>query len=275
MSARVWLTLPTYNESENLERLVRAVLPELELAMPGDHRVLVVDDASPDGTGAIADRLADELPQVEVLHRAEKDGLGRAYLAGFERALAGGAELVAVMDCDFSHDPRSLPALIAAAERSDLVIGSRYSPGGGIADWPPLRRVLSRAGSVYARLLLGVHVRDLTGGYKCIRREVLETVQPSSLRSQGYVFNIELTYRALLAGFRVAEVPIVFRDRRAGASKMSLPVAFEALWLVPSLRRSAREVPEVQEQLATPEPASAAGEVAAEAKPSSAPASGA
>lgn len=249
MGKRIWLTVPTFNEAENLERLVRAVLPELERAAPGDHRMLVVDDASPDGTGAIADRLAAELPAVEVLHRSGKEGLGRAYLAGFERALAQGAELVAVMDCDFSHDPRSLPALIAAAESSDLVIGSRYVQGGEIPEWPRLRRVLSRAGSVYARTLLGVQVRDLTGGFKCIRREVLEAIEPRSLRSQGYVFNIELTYRALLAGFRVHEIPIVFHDRRAGASKMSLPIAFEALWLVPRLRRSARAVPEVREAL--------------------------
>jgi dolichol-phosphate mannosyltransferase len=253
MGHRVWLTLPTFSEAENLERMVRAVLPALERAAPGDHRVLVVDDASPDGTGAIADRLAEELPAVEVLHRARKEGLGRAYLAGFEHALAGGAQLVAVMDCDFSHEPSSLPALIAAAEGSDLVIGSRYVRGGQIPEWPWLRRLLSRAGSVYARRLLGVQVRDLTGGFKCIRREVLEAIEPRSLRSQGYVFNIELTYRALLAGFRVREVPIVFRDRRAGASKMSLPIAFEALWLVPRLRRSARDVRGVREGLAAPD----------------------
>jgi dolichol-phosphate mannosyltransferase len=252
MAKRVWLTVPTYNESENLERLVAAVLPELQRIAPGEHTLLVVDDHSPDGTGEIADRLAAEHDAVEVLHRAGKDGLGPAYLAGFERALNGGAELVAVMDADLSHDPRSLPALIGAAERgADLVIGSRYVQGGGIEDWPRLRRALSRAGSTYARLLLGVNVRDLTGGFKCIRREVLEKVEPSSLRSQGYVFNIELTYRALLAGFEVTEVPITFRDRRYGKSKISLPIAFEALLLVPRLRRSAREVPEVQEALAS------------------------
>jgi len=254
MGKRVWLTVPTYNESENLERLVAAALPELERIAPGDHTLLVVDDHSPDGTGDIADRLAVEHEAVEVLHRAGKDGLGPAYLAGFERALAGGAELVAVMDCDLSHDPRSLPGLVAAAEQgADLVIGSRYVKGGGIEDWPRLRRTLSRAGSTYARLLLRVEVRDLTGGFKCIRREVLEKVEPTSLRSQGYVFNIELTYRALLAGFRVQEVPITFRDRQYGKSKISLPIAFEALLLVPRLRRSAREVPEVQDALASPD----------------------
>jgi dolichol-phosphate mannosyltransferase len=259
MGKRLWLTVPTYNESENLERLVAAVLPELERIAPGEHCLLVVDDHSPDGTGAIADRLAEEHEAVEVLHRAGKDGLGAAYLAGFRRALSGGAALVAVMDCDLSHDPRSLPELVAAAERgADLVIGSRYVKGGGIEDWPPLRRALSRAGSTYSRLLLGVKVRDLTGGFKCIRREVLEKVEPSSLRSQGYVFNIELTYRALLAGFVVEEVPITFRDRRYGKSKISFTIALEALALVPKLRRSAREVPEVQEALAVadtePEP---------------------
>jgi dolichol-phosphate mannosyltransferase len=249
MAPRIWLTIPTFNEAENLERLVRAVLPELERVAPNDHRVLVVDDASPDGTGAIGDRLAAELGAVEVLHRRAKDGLGRAYLAGFEHALAGGAQLVAVMDCDFSHETTALPALIAAAKRSDLVIGSRYVRGGEIPEWPRLRRLLSRAGSIYARTLLGVRVRDLTGGFKCIRREVFDAIEPGSLRAQGYVFNIELTYRALLAGFRVEEVPIVFRDRRAGSSKMSLPIAIEALWLVPTLRRSARLVPVVREAL--------------------------
>jgi dolichol-phosphate mannosyltransferase len=199
--------------------------------------VLVVDDASPDGTGRIADRLAAELPAVEVVHRTRKQGLGRAYLAGFERALEGGAELVIVMDADYSHDPAHLPAMLeAAAGGADLVLGSRYVPGGQIIDWPPLRRLLSRAGSMYARMILGVNVRDLTGGYRCTRRQVLEAVELPTLRSQGYVFNIELTYRALRAGFRVREVPIVFHDRTVGESKISLPIAIEALWLVPSLR---------------------------------------
>jgi dolichol-phosphate mannosyltransferase len=234
--ARVWLTVPTFNEAGNVERIVRAALDELERCAPGDHRVLVVDDASPDGTGRIADGLAAEFAAVEVMHRTRKQGLGRAYLAGFERALAGGAEVVIVMDADYSHDPRHLPALIAAAEHSDLVLGSRYVPGGQIIDWPPLRRLLSRAGSLYSRLILGVRVRDLTGGFRCIRRQVLEAVELPTLRSQGYVFNIELTFRALRAGFRVTEVPIVFHDRTVGESKISLPIAVEALWLVPSLR---------------------------------------
>ncbi len=237
MQAGVWLTLPTFNEVGNLERLVRAAAEQLELAAPGGWSLLVVDDASPDGTGELADRLAAELPRVEVLHRARKEGLGPAYLAGFEHALRGGAELVVVMDADQSHDPAHLPALIAAAADSDLVLGSRYVPGGQIVDWPPLRRLLSRGGSLYARSILGVDVQDLTGGFRCIRRGVLETVEPSTLRSQGYVFNIELTYRALLAGFRVTEIPICFRDREAGESKLSLPIAFEALLLIPKLRR--------------------------------------
>jgi dolichol-phosphate mannosyltransferase len=241
LSRNLWVTLPTYNEAENLEGLVGGLLREFEGLEDYDCTVLVVDDGSPDGTGDIADRLALEHSEVHVLHRGAKDGLGRAYRAGFEHAVAAGADLVGVMDCDGSHETTALPQLVQAAERSDLVIGSRYVPGGAIPEWPWLRRVLSRAGSTYSRLLLGVKVRDLTGGYKIIRRDVLETVGLRSLRAQGYVFNIELTYRALLAGFRVEEVPITFRERLAGHSKMSLPIAFEALWLVPSLRRSARE----------------------------------
>jgi dolichol-phosphate mannosyltransferase len=233
---RVWLTVPTYNEAGNVERIVRAAHSELERLVPGEHRVLIVDDASPDGTGQIADALAQELEAVEVLHRPGKQGLGRAYLAGFEQALEGGAELVVVMDADYSHDPAHLPALLDAARHSDLVVGSRYVAGGAIEQWPRLRRLLSRAGSQYARAILGVQVHDLTGGFRCIRREVLEGVDLSTLRSQGYVFNIELCFRAVRAGFRVAEVPIVFRDRTVGESKISLPIAFEALWLVPSLR---------------------------------------
>jgi dolichol-phosphate mannosyltransferase len=234
--AGLWLFFPTYNEAGNLEELVRATADELERAGRRDWRLLVVDDASPDGTGELADRLAAEMPAVEVLHRAGKDGLGKAYLAGFEYALAHGAELVVVMDGDLSHDPAHLPALLDAAVGSDLVLGSRYVAGGQIADWPPLRRLLSRAGSIYARAILGVRVNDLTAGFRCVRRRVLETIEPSTLRSQGYVFNIELTYRALLAGFTVREVPIRFRDRKAGESKMSLPIAFEALILLPQLR---------------------------------------
>lgn len=236
MPKRLWLFLPTYNEVGNLEKVVRATVLVLERSMPADWRVLVVDDASPDGTGELADRLAAELPGVEVLHRTGKDGLGEAYLAGFQHAVERGAEFVIVMDADFSHDPDHLPALIGAAQSSDLVLGSRYVEGGEILDWPRLRRFLSRFGSIYARAILGVKVNDLTSGFRCVRRQVLETIEPSTLRAQGYVFNIELTYRALLAGFKVTEVPITFRDREAGQSKMSLPIAFEALMLVPRLR---------------------------------------
>jgi dolichol-phosphate mannosyltransferase len=244
MHPRVWLFLPTYNEAENLEAIVRATIGQLESTAPGDWRLLVVDDASPDGTGDLADRLAGELEGVEVLHRAGKEGLGPAYLAGFEYALSRGAEYVIVMDADFSHDPQHLPAMIAAAQRSDLVLGSRYVAGGEIANWAWRRRMLSRSGSLYARLMLGVKVRDLTTGFRCVRRRVLETVEPSTLRSQGYVFNIELTYRALLAGFSVEEIPIRFRDREEGESKMSLPIAIEALRLVPKLRGLRTEVVE-------------------------------
>ena len=236
MHARLWVFFPTYNEAGNVEDVVRATAAQLQRMGHEDWGLLVVDDASPDGTGELADQLAGELERVEVLHRSGKEGLGKAYLAGFRYAVEHGAEYVVVMDADLSHDPAHLPALLAAAEHSDLVLGSRYVAGGQIADWPPLRRLLSRLGSLYARLILRVRVNDLTSGFRLVRRQVLETVEPSTLRSQGYVFNIELTYRALLAGFTVAEVPIRFRDRKAGESKMSLPIAFEALMLVPKLR---------------------------------------
>lgn len=255
MEASLWLFLPTYNEAGNIENVVRAGAAQLECIAPGDWRLLVVDDGSPDGTGELADRLAEEIEGVEVLHRPAKEGLGRAYLAGFARAVACGAELVVVMDADYSHDPAHLPELVAAAAESDLVIGSRYVQGGEIADWPPLRRLLSRAGSLYARRMLRVEVRDLTSGFRCIRRRVLETVEPSTLRAQGYVFNIELTYRALREGFEVREVPICFRDRMAGDSKMSLPIALEALMLVPKLRW-----PRVSRRLPATTGAEAAGE---------------
>jgi dolichol-phosphate mannosyltransferase len=230
-----WLILPTYNEAENIEALVRAVLPRL--AGTGlEHTVLVVDDGSPDGTGAIADRLAEELSAVRVLHRPAKAGLGRAYLAGFERALAEGAELILEMDSDFSHDPADLPRLIAAAGAADLVLGSRYVPGGGVENWGALRRMLSRGGSWYARMLLGVPVRDLTGGFKCFNRRVLERIDLEGVQTDGYGFQIELTYRAIQAGFTVTEVPILFRERREGQSKMTARIALEAVWKVPALR---------------------------------------
>ncbi len=230
-----WLVIPTYNEAENLEPFVREVLPRLASAA-SEHRVLIVDDSSPDGTGEIADRLAAELEPVEVLHRPEKDGLGRAYAAGFERALADGAELVMQMDSDFSHDPGDVPSLIAATREADLVLGSRYVAGGGVTDWGVTRRLLSRGGSWYARTALDVPVRDLTGGFKCFRREVLERVAFSGFQTAGFVFQVEVTYRALRAGARVHEVPILFRDRQLGASKMSSRIVLEAIWRVLELR---------------------------------------
>jgi len=230
-----WLILPTYNEAENVEAIVRAALAQLA-ATGLDHTVLVVDDGSPDGTGAIADRLAAELTGVRVLHRQSKDGLGRAYLAGFEIALGEGADLILEMDADFSHDPADLPRLIAAADAADLVLGSRYVPGGGVENWGAVRRVLSRGGSWYARMLLGVPVRDLTGGFKCFNRRVLESVDLSGVHADGYGFQIELTYRAIQAGLTVAEIPILFRERRVGQSKMTARIALEAVWKVPALR---------------------------------------
>ncbi|HEY8465872.1 MAG TPA: polyprenol monophosphomannose synthase [Solirubrobacterales bacterium] len=234
-SPDVWLVVPTYNEADNIEPLVAAVRERL----PASRRVLIVDDGSPDGTGEIADRLAAAHDDVEVLHRAAKGGIGPAYVAGFERALAGGARLIAQMDADFSHEPADLPRLLAAAEGADVVLGSRYVPGGGVTDWGPLRRLISRGGSAYARLMLGVGVRDLTGGFKVYRREVLEAIDLPSLAALGYAFQVETTYRALRAGFRVVEVPIVFRDRRVGQSKMSAGIVFEAATKVPLMRARA------------------------------------
>jgi len=236
----LWVIVPTYDEAASIERLLRSVAGVLVEAAPEDHRILVVDDGSPDGTAEIAERLGAELGVVEVLRRTEKSGLGQAYLAGFRHALAAGAEHVCEMDADLSHDPAHLPALLTAAEHADLVLGSRYVPGGGVTDWGLPRRLLSRGGCIYARLILGLPQRDLTGGFKVIHRRVLEAIELDSVRSQGYVFQIEVTYRAVLAGFRVAEVPIVFRERDAGASKMSARIALEAIWRVPRLRRTAR-----------------------------------
>ena len=230
-----WLILPTYNEAENIEALVRAALVQLESTGIG-HTILVVDDGSPDGTGLIAERLSQELKPVRVLHRPRKDGLGRAYLAGFAIALEAGAELVLEMDSDFSHDPADLPRLIAAADAADLVLGSRYVPGGGVTEWGSVRRLLSRGGSAYARILLGVPVRDLTGGFKCFHRRVLEAIDLEDVHADGYGFQIELTYKAVRAGFSVTEVPILFRERRVGSSKMTMRIALEAVWKVPALR---------------------------------------
>ena len=227
--------LPTYDERENLEPMLRA----LGEVLGPDDRVLVIDDSSPDGTGAIADRLAVELDFVDVLHRPRKEGLGPAYLAGFRRALADGAELVVEMDCDFSHDPADLPRLLAATADADVVLGSRYVPGGGVENWGLVRRAISAGGSLYARLLLGVPVRDLTGGFKVFRRPVLEALPLERIHSRGYAFQIELTYRALRHGFRVQELPIRFVDREVGGSKMSRAIVLEAIWTVPLLRLAA------------------------------------
>ncbi len=225
--------LPTYNERENLEPMLRALYDK-------DVRVLVIDDNSPDGTGELADRLAAELGYVDVLHRESKEGLGPAYLAGFRRALEGDAELVLEMDCDFSHDPDYVPRLIAAVEDgADLALGSRYVPGGGVRNWGLLRRVISAGGSLYARIILSVKVRDLTGGFKCYRRVVLETIDLDAVDSKGYAFQIETTYRVLRAGFKVVEVPITFADREVGGSKMSKAIVAEAIWKVPGLRLKA------------------------------------
>jgi dolichol-phosphate mannosyltransferase len=241
MQAPLWVVIPTYNEAANLEPIVRATTAELERLGMSDHRLLVVDDNSPDGTGEVADQLAHELATVEVLHREQKTGLGHAYLAGFEVALNGGAELVIEMDADFSHDPSYLGELLAAAKDADLVLGSRYVAGGGVRDWGLLRRVVSRGGGWYSRTILRVDVKDLTGGFKCIHRRVLEAIDLPTVRAEGYVFQIEVTYRTLLAGFTVREVPIVFSDRTIGSSKMSTRIALEAIWLVPGLRRAARK----------------------------------
>ena len=226
--------LPTYNELENLEPMLRALGDK-------DVRVLVIDDNSPDGTGELADRLVQELDYVDVLHRERKEGLGPAYLAGFRRALSDGAELVLEMDCDFSHDPNEVPRLLAAMESgADLALGSRYVPGGGVRNWGLLRRIISAGGSFYARVLLGVKVRDLTGGFKVYRRGVLEEIDLESLESLGYAFQVETTFRAIRAGFRVVEVPITFRDRRVGESKMSGRIVLEAALRVPMMRLRSR-----------------------------------
>jgi dolichol-phosphate mannosyltransferase len=252
MSGEPWLILPTYNEAENVRAIVAAAGNVLAGAAADGFRVLIVDDGSPDGTGQIADELAAEHEWLSVLHRSEKNGIGPAYLAGFRHALEHGAGYVMEMDSDFSHDPADLARLLAATDGgsassepgvggsasggADLALGSRYVPGGGVSDWGLLRRFISEGGSLYARLVLGLDVRDLTGGFKCFRREVLQAIDLDSVRSQGYAFQVELTYRAVQAGFRVVEVPIVFRDRQRGHSKMSWRIAAEAMWLVPLLR---------------------------------------
>lgn len=232
----VWVVLPTYDEAANVVPMLEAVTAALDRAGV-EGRVLVVDDGSPDGTAALAEGVARADPRVEVLRRARKEGIGPAYRAGFRRALDAGAALVVEMDCDFSHDPARLPDLIAAAAAADLALGSRYVPGGGVARWGPVRRAVSRAGCWYARRLLGVEVRDLTGGFKCFRRELLEAIPLEEVTAAGYGFQIEMTYRALVLGFRVVEVPILFTERVRGRSKMSRRIVLEAAALVPQLRR--------------------------------------
>jgi dolichol-phosphate mannosyltransferase len=237
-AVRIAICLPTYNERDNVGPMVRAlanVIAERNL----DANVLVIDDASPDGTGELADRLAREHEWLSVLHRERKEGLGPAYVAGFRRALADGAELIIEMDCDFSHDPLDVPRLVEATRNADLVVGSRYVAGGGTRNWGPLRRAVSRGGSVYARVVLGVPVHDLTSGFKCFRRDVLEAIPLERIGTKGYAFQIETTYRALQARFRVVEIPITFTDRETGGSKMTRGIVLEAIVKVPSLRVAA------------------------------------
>jgi dolichol-phosphate mannosyltransferase len=231
----VVVCLPTYNERDNLGPMVRA-LDDVVRRHELDARVLVIDDSSPDGTGELADRLTGEFRFLSVLHRPKKDGLGPAYLAGFVWALATDADRIVEMDCDFSHDPEDLPRLLAATENADLALGSRYVEGGGTRNWSLARRAVSRFGSLYARILLGVGVRDLTGGFKCFRRSVLEAIGLERISTTGYAFQIETTYRALKVGCRVVDVPIVFSEREAGKSKMSRAIVLEAMAKVPALR---------------------------------------
>lgn len=232
-----WVVIPTYKEADTVEPVVRAV----RAALPNGDGILVVDDASPDGTGEIADRLAGELAAVEVLHRPSKRGIGPAYLAGFRRVLDAGAGLVVQMDADFSHDPADVARLIEAAAGADVAIGSRYVPGGQILDWGPRRKAISRWGSAYARTVLGLEVRDMTSGFKCWRRRALESIDLGAVRSQGYAFQVEMTYRAVRAGLALAEIPITFRDRRVGESKMTGSIVVEAAVRVPALRFRAGE----------------------------------
>jgi dolichol-phosphate mannosyltransferase len=235
---RLAVCVPTYDEHRNVEPLVRA-LGEAFSAGGLDGHVLVIDDNSPDGTGEIADQLASELGYLSVLHRPAKQGLGPAYLAGFRRVLAEGVELVAEMDCDFSHDPADLPRLVAAAADADAVLGSRYVPGGSVRNWSPLRRAVSRSGCLYARALLGIRVHDATSGFRVYHRRVLETIPLERVTTRGYAFQIEMVYRVLQAGFRVREVPIVFSDRERGGSKMGPGIVAEAAVRVPALRLAA------------------------------------
>jgi dolichol-phosphate mannosyltransferase len=242
VSGHPWLILPTFNEAENIELIVAAALGVLRDASPDGFTILVVDDDSPDGTGRIADRLVAEHDEVAVLHRTAREGLGPAYIAGFTHALANGADYVFEMDSDFSHDPKDLARLLSAVRDgdADLALGSRYVAGGAVLDWGVVRRIISRGGSLYAAVILGLTVRDLTGGFKCFSREVLEAIDLPSVQAYGYAFQVELTNRTIRNGFRVVEVPITFRDRQRGTSKMSAKIAIEAMFLVPRLRRSGR-----------------------------------
>jgi dolichol-phosphate mannosyltransferase len=235
---RLVVCVPTYNERENLEAMARA-LGAVFAERDFDAGILVIDDASPDGTGELADRLAGELDFLDVLHRERKEGLGPAYSAGFRSALAAGADLVATIDCDFSHDPADLPRLVEAASRAGVALGSRYVSGGSTRNWGLLRRAVSRGGSLYTRAILGIEVRDATSGYKVYRREALEAIDPARIESRGYAFQIETVFRALRAGFAVEEVPIIFADREEGGSKMGPGIVLEAVLRVPALRLAA------------------------------------
>jgi len=232
----VWLVIPTYNEAEGIAEIVA----EARSYLPVPHQVLIVDDDSPDGTGRIADGMAADSDDIRVIHRTMKEGLGPAYVAGFKAAIAASAELIVQMDADFSHNPADLPRLLAAAESADVVLGSRYVPGGAIERWGRRRKAISRWGSRYARAVLGVHIHDLTAGFKVWHRPALEAIDLDSVNSRGYAFQVEMTYRAIEAGFEVVEVPIVFRDRRVGDSKMTRTIILEAAWRVPAMRMGGR-----------------------------------
>lgn len=230
----VWVVLPTYNEAENVEAMLGALGQVFDMAAIDGH-ILVVDDGSPDGTADLAEGVAAADSRVHVLRRRAKEGIGPAYIAGFRQALAAGAERVMEMDCDFSHSPQAVPSLVAATDHADLALGSRYVRGGGVAKWGPLRRAISRGGCLYARAVLRLPIHDLTGGFKCFRREVLEALPLDRVGAAGYGFQVEMTYRAVRAGFRVVEVPITFTDRERGVSKMGRQIVWEAARMVPSL----------------------------------------